>query len=299
MFSSFKQPQHGEKLPLGSNVSIEILLHINGLKTFEYSWLNNQNYFSFAKVSVYLFVSDPTSTSCLVKSSPYLSCDTEIPLEPLSMPADNTAWMPSLNMDSKVELSMRDLCQKETSAKQILKIGSLQDSVLYALSTYFDDLSGEPMFLALLDLLANSIKDTMKLSTVEALSNIHLRRDAFMKPSTLDVSDKVKLRNAPVTDTTDLFPADMLNKVIEKKRAASHDVALNKMVHGQNRSNYQVSNRGRGSASATHSQTGRGGHQQQQQRPSVPAKRAAAHHPHAGGDAKRGRQDESAPSANR
>ena len=135
------------------------------------------------------------------------------------------------------------------------------------------------------------------------------RRDAYLAHCTFSATDRLLLRNAPITDTTTLFPVALLQEIVSRKRVATHDTAMSKLASGVFRPaapQSQGQGRGRGSGKvfrSNYTTPGRGGGNpgQRQAYNKTPAKRAAtATATHEGsGDNKQPRYDKSTASSNR
>ena len=51
------------------------------------------------------------------------------------------------------------------------EIGSLQEALLEAMGNWFGPLNADPMFVAIVDVLANSISDVMKIASVDTVQS--------------------------------------------------------------------------------------------------------------------------------
>jgi len=74
--------------------------------------------------------------------------------------------LPKVTLDSRLDLTMAELVRREVALKQLLKIGSMQDAIIAALSNWFGPSMADPMFTALFDALNTTVTDTMKVRTL-------------------------------------------------------------------------------------------------------------------------------------
>ena len=246
------------------------------------------------------------STNYPVKPLVYLSCDAIFQHDSLKMPTDFPSWFPAVPNDATVKLQVKDLLNREESSRLLVRIGSLQDALLMALNTtYFTEITADPMFKALFGLLVNSVKDSLKITTSESFTAIIQRRDVVLAASNFDVLDRIRLRASPVLNQTQLFPDDLVREIIEKSRVANQDSALQHVIaanaksasRGTTQTARGSAPRGRGQATGQGRGRGQKQHQYQQSQKSTYKRPAQSSVPDASGDAKKAKSDDAASNA--
>jgi len=244
-----------------------------------------------------------------VRPACYASCDDALQLDPLLLPMDHLPGLPEVFSDTAVPYTVKDLMNREEANKLILKIGSVQDASLCAISRYFGELNNDPMFISILEVLSKSCLDILKIATTESVSAIMHRRDLSLAHSNYSSADILALRYSDILGQSALFPPEVLQALDDKLRIANQDLAMNKFIHqkpppparsGSSGSAQRPKatakppsypSRGRG--------RGRGQPAQKQQQKPAPVKRPAPTHVTSAGDAKVAKSDTSSSSSNR
>jgi len=220
---------------------------------------------------------------------------------------DHLPGLPEVFSDTAVPYTVKDLMNREEANKLILKIGSVQDATLCALSRYFGELNQDPMFIALLDVLSKSILNILKIGTTESVSAIMHRRDLSLVHSNFSSADILSLRYSDILGQSTLFPPEMLQALDDKLRVSNQDVAMNKFIHQKTSTPSRSGSTGsaarpkataKGQSYPTRGRgRGRGQPPQRQQQKPTALKRPVPSHVTAAGDAKVAKTDKSSASS--
>ena len=176
---------------------------INALKQRQIAFKNEDERSKGGKTLTRLHMTDPKLN---VKTQLYKSLDAAIPMEALTQPVCPDIWMPEVLPDSDIPLQERDARFMETLTRQALNITSIQDHTLAAVKEKIkDQLAGDISLHEIVQTLALSIRDLVKVLTHSLTSIVQLRRDAFLLHA-WDGAACRKLRHADILYQSQLFP---------------------------------------------------------------------------------------------
>ena len=173
------------------------------------------------------------SAKLSVKMKSYEPADSLWALQPPSMPAMDSEWIPTLPRNSQIPLNSADAVVLESVARSLNYNGSLLDSSFKALSSFFTKEQLElPFFRQLVTYHATLLRDNVKSSTYMSTSFLVMRRDAVLQQCKLPAHDKMTLRGSPFVNQQFLFDPEQLQLMDDKARQRAQDVHLARSMQG-------------------------------------------------------------------
>ena len=167
------------------------------------------------------------SNKLSVKMKSYEPADSLWSLQPPSMPATDSEWIPTLPRNSQIPLNSADAVVLESVSRSLNYNGSLLDSSFKALSSFFTKEQLEmPFFRQLITYHATLLRDNVKSSTYMSTSFLVMRRDAVLQQCKLPAHDKMTLRSSPFVNQPFLFDPEQLQLMDDKARQRAQDMQL-------------------------------------------------------------------------
>jgi len=95
-----------------------------------------------------------------------------------------------------------------------------------------------------------------QIAVVESTTTSIQRRDAYLAHCSLSTADRALLRNAPLTDTSLLFPPALLQDITARKRVTTQDAAMSNLASGISFKSTAATRGGQGRGRGTTSASG-------------------------------------------